>query len=65
MESLSALQFQVLNHENAVEKFAKGTTPSKKCTNIASSKLLTRNQSFSSFSLIFIFMPRPSVDNNY
>lgn len=64
VDSLSALQFQVHNLENAIEKMAQGTTPSENYPSIASSKL-TRNQSVSSSPRLSNCTPRPSVDINY
>ncbi|XP_039137821.1 TORTIFOLIA1-like protein 2 isoform X1 [Dioscorea cayenensis subsp. rotundata] len=64
VDSLSALQFQVHNLENAIEKIAQGTTPSENYPSIASSKL-TRNQSVSSSPRLSNCTPRPSVDINY
>ncbi|KAJ0968680.1 hypothetical protein J5N97_021557 [Dioscorea zingiberensis] len=64
-DSLSALQFQVHNLENAVDKISQGINPGESCPSIASSKLLTRNQSVSSSPRLSTCTPRPSVDSNY
>ncbi|KAF8389491.1 hypothetical protein HHK36_026186 [Tetracentron sinense] len=64
MESLSMLQSKVLGLEHAVDKIAQDLVHGGNYSNIASSKLLKKNQSVCSSPRLSTCSPRPSVDIN-
>ncbi|XP_008789615.1 TORTIFOLIA1-like protein 2 [Phoenix dactylifera] len=65
LDNLSTLKFKVHNLEYAVDKISQGITRNENYSNMASSRLLKKNQSVSSSPRLSTCTPRPSTDSNY